>query len=51
MTRKSDAKLEKKTNLLFKNDKNLENFDLSTRKSHKLVLSLVPFVQSIYCLT
>ena len=31
----------------FKNDKNLVNFDPSTQKSQKFVLSLVPVVQSI----
>ena len=37
MTLKSDAKFEEKLTC-FKNDKNLENFDLSIRKSHKFAL-------------
>ena len=41
-----DAKFEEKL-ICFKNDKNLVNFDLSTQKSQKLALSLVPIVQSI----
>ena len=40
MTLKSDAKFEKKNNLLFQNDKNLVNFDPSTQKFQKFALSL-----------
>ena len=47
MTLKSDAKFEKKNNLLFQNDKNLVNFDPSTQKFQKFALSLDSFVQSI----
>ena len=45
------AKFEEKLILSFKNDKNLVNFDLSTKKSKKFALWLVPFVQSIQRLT
>ena len=38
MTPKSGAKFERKTYFLFKNDKNLVNFDPSTRKSKKFPL-------------
>ena len=51
MIRKSGAKFEEKLLFCFKNDKNLLNFDLSTKKPKKLALSLVLFVQSIQCLT
>ena len=39
--------LRKKLIFCFKNDKNLVNFDLNTRKSQKFALSLVPIVRSI----
>ena len=42
-----DAKFEEKLIFCFKNDKNLVNFDLNTRKSQKFALSLVPIVRSI----
>ena len=42
------CKIWRKTYFLFKNDKNLVNFDPSTRKSKKFPLWLVPFVQSMY---
>ena len=51
MIPKSGAKFEEKLIFCFKNDKNLENFDPSTRKSKKFALGLVPFVQSIQRLT
>ena len=51
MTPKSGAKFEEKLIFCFKNDKNLVNFDLSTKKSKKFALWLVPFVQSIQRLT
>ena len=38
MTLKSDAKFKVKLICCFKNDKNLVNFDLSTRKSQKIAL-------------
>ena len=44
MILKSDAKFEEKLIFCFKNDKNLVNFDLSTEKSKKSALWLVPFV-------
>ena len=47
MTLKIDAKFEEKMICLFKIDKNLVKFDLSTQKSQKFALSLVPIVQSI----
>ena len=47
MILKSDAKFEEKPICCFKNDKNLVNFDLSTQKSPKFALWLVPFMQSI----
>ena len=51
MIPKSGAKFEEKLIFYFKNDKNLVKFDLSTKKSKKLALLLVPFVQSIQRLT
>ena len=51
MIPKSGAKFEEKLIFCFKNDKNLVNFDLSTKKSKKFALWLVPFVQSIQRLT
>ena len=47
MTLKIDAKFEEKMICCFKIDKNLVKFDLSTQKSQKFALSLVPIVQSI----
>ena len=47
MTLKIDAKFEEKMICCFKIDKNLVKFDLSTKKSQKFALSLVPIVQSI----
>ena len=47
MTLKSGAKFEEKLIFCFKNDKNLVNFDSSSRKSQKISLGLVPIVQSI----
>ena len=47
MIPKSGAKFGEKLILCFKNDKNLLNFDLSTKKSKKVALWLVPFAQSI----
>ena len=47
MTLKIDAKFEEKMICCFKIDKNLVKFDLSTQKSQKFALSLVPTVQSI----
>ena len=38
MTLQNDAKFEEKLICYFKNDKNLVNFDLSTRKSQKFPL-------------
>ena len=38
MTKKSDAKFEKKLICCFKNDKNLVNFDQNTQESQKLAL-------------
>ena len=38
MALKNDAKSEKKLICCFKNDKNLVNFDLSTRKIQKFAL-------------
>ena len=46
MTLKSDAKFEEKLVICFKNNKNLVDFDLSTRNSQNFHW-LVPFVQSI----
>ena len=43
MILKSGAKFEEKTIFCFKNDRNLENFDRSTKKSKKIALSLVLF--------
>ena len=51
MIPKSGAKFEEKLIFRFKNDKNLVNFDQSTKNSKKVVLWLVPFVQSIKRLT
>ena len=42
-----EAKFEEKLICCFKNDKNLVNFELSTQKSQKFALSLVPIVQRI----
>ena len=39
--------LKKNWSVVSSNDKNLVNFDLSTQKSQKFALSLVPIVQSI----
>ena len=47
MTLKIDAKFEEKMIFCFKNDKNLEEFDLSTWKSIKLTLLFASIVQSI----
>ena len=47
MTLKSGAKFEEKLTCCFKNDKNLVNFDSSSRKSQKFSLVLVPIEQSI----
>ena len=47
----SGEKSEEKLIFCFKNDKNLVNFDLSTKKSKKFALLLVPFVQGIQRLT
>ena len=47
MPLKIDAKFEEKLICFFKNDKNLVEFDLRTRKSQKLALSLVHIVQNI----
>ena len=47
MKLKSGAKFEEKLIFWFKNDKNLMNYDPSTKKSKKFALSLVHFVQSI----
>ena len=47
MIPKSGANFGEKLILCFKNDKNLLNFDLSTKKSKKVALWLVPFAQSI----
>ena len=41
------CKIWRKTNFPFKNDKNLVNFDLSTKNSKKFALWLVSFIQSI----
>ena len=48
---KSGAKFEEKLIFCFENDKNLVNFDLSTKNSKKFSLWLVPFVQSMQRLT
>ena len=48
---KSGAKFEEKQIFCFKNDKNLVIFDLSTKKSKKFALWLVPIVQNIQRLT
>ena len=50
MIPKNGAKLEEKLIFCFKNDKNLVNFDPSTKKSKKFALWLAPFVESL-CLT
>ena len=47
MILKSGAKFEEKLIFCYKTDKNLVNFDPSTKKSKKFALCLVPFVQSI----
>ena len=47
MILKCGAKFEEKPMFCFKNDKNLVNFDPSTKKSKKFPLWLVPFVQTI----
>ena len=47
MIPKSGAKFEEKVIFCFKNNKNLVNFDPNTKKSKKVALLLVPFVQSI----
>ena len=47
MTLKSDVEFKEKLICCFKNDKNLVNFYLSTEKSQKFVLWLLPFMQSI----
>ena len=52
MTMKNDTKIEDELTCRFKiNIRNFRNFDPSTRKSEKLVFSLVPCDQSIYCLS
>ena len=45
MILKSVAKFEEKSFFRFKNDKNLVNFDPSTKKSKKFALCLVLFVE------
>ena len=47
MILKSGAKFEEKLIFCYKTDKNLVNFDPSTKKSKKSALCLVPFVQNI----
>ena len=47
MIPKSGAKFEEKLIFCFKNDKNLVNFNRSTKKSKKFAFWLVPFVNSI----
>ena len=47
MTLKIDAKFEEKLAYYFKNDNDLVKCDAISQKSQKLVLSLVPIVQSI----
>ena len=47
MILKSGEKFEEKMNFCFKNDKNLEKFDPTTKQSKKFALWLVPFLQSI----
>ena len=47
MIPKSGAKFEEKLIFCFKNDKNLVNFNRSTKKSKKFAFWLVPFVHSI----
>ena len=51
MIPRSGEKFEKKTYFLFQIDKNLVNFDPSTKRSKKFALWLVSFVQSIQPLT
>ena len=51
MTLKIDAKFEEKLICCLKNDKNLGDFDPSTKKSQKFAFSFVPVVEGIYCLT
>ena len=51
MAMKNDTKIEDELICRIKiNIRNFRNFDPSTRKSEKLVFSLVPCDQSIYCL-
>ena len=47
----SGATFEEKLIFCFKNEKNLVSFDMSTKKSKKFALWLVPFAQSIQRLT
>ena len=47
MIPKSGAKFEEKLPFCFKNNKNLVNFDPSTKKSKTFALWMVPSVQSI----
>ena len=47
MTLKIDAKFEEKLIFCFKNNKNLEKFDLLTSKFPKPALSFAPIVQNI----
>ena len=47
----SGAIFEENLIFCFKNDKHLVTFDMSTKKSKKVALRLVPFVQSIQPLT
>ena len=51
MIPKSGAKLQEKLIFCFENEKNLVNFDPSTKKLKKIVLLFDPFVQSIQHLT
>ena len=52
MTLKNDENFEEELTCRFKSDiSNLTNFDLSTRKSQKFVLSRNTFDQSIKCLS
>ena len=51
MIPKSGAKFQEKLIFCFENEKNLVNFDPSTKKLKKIVLLFDPFVQSIQHLT
>ena len=52
MTMMNDTKIEEELTCRFKIDmRKFTNFDLSTRKSKKIVFYLAPYDQTIYCLS